>query len=125
MIKKKKTKKKASQLDIIIEAIQQKKAKELITLNLKNIDNAVCDYFVICHGDSNTQVEAIAKNVDGLVKKKTGEDPWHSEGWENAEWILLDYVDIVVHIFQKEARDFYGVERLWADAEIKQFDYKA
>lgn len=122
MTKKKKKGSAEALLELIIEAVEEKKAKEIVILNLKNIDKAVCDYYVICHGDSNTQVEAIAKNVDGFVKKKSGEDPWHVEGFQNAEWILLDYVNIVVHVFQKEQRDFYGVERLWADAEITKVD---
>ncbi len=122
-IRKKKKKDNADELlELIIEAMQEKKAKDIATLNLKSIDKSVCDYYVVCHADSNTQVEAIAKNVDGLVKKKTGEDPWHTEGFQNAEWILLDYVNIVVHVFQKSQRDFYGIERLWADAEIKHID---
>lgn len=109
-------------LELIIEAMQEKKAKDIVTLNLKGIEKSVCDYYVICHAESNTQVEAIAKNVDGLVKKKLGEDPWHTEGFQNAEWILLDYVNIVVHVMQKEFRDFYGIERLWADAEVKRIE---
>ena len=102
--------------------MQEKKAKDIVTLNLKGIEKSVCDYYVICHADSNTQVDAIAKNVDGLIKKKLGEDPWHTEGFQNAEWILLDYVNIVVHVMQKEFRDFYGIERLWADAEVKRIE---
>ncbi len=122
-VRKKKKKDNADALlELIIEAMQEKKAKDITVLNLKNIDKAVCDFFVVCHADSNTQVEAISKNVDGLVKKKTGEDPWHTEGWENAEWILLDYVNIVAHVFQKHQREFYGVERLWADAEITHIE---
>lgn len=122
MTKKKKKGSAEALLELIIQAVEEKKAKEIVILDLKKIDKAVCDYYVICHGDSNTQVEAIAKNVDGFVKKKSGEDPWHVEGFQNAEWILLDYVNIVVHVFQKEQRDFYGVERLWADAEITKVD---
>jgi len=122
MRKKKKKDNSESLLKLIVEAMQEKKAKEIAILNLKKIDKSVCEYYVICHADSNIQVEAIAKNVDGFVKKKSGEDPWHTEGFQNAEWILLDYVNIVVHVFQKHARDFYGVERLWADAEIKHID---
>jgi len=122
-IRKKKKKDNADALlELIIEAMQEKKAKDIVILSLKNIDKAVCDYYVICHGDSDTQVEAIAKNIDGLVKKKSGEDPWHTEGFQNAEWILLDYINIVVHVLQKEARDFYGIERLWADAEVTQIE---
>lgn len=122
MGKKKKKDNAAALLELIIEALQEKKAKGITILNLKNIGNAVCEYYVVCHGDSNTQVDAIGKNVDGLVKKKSGEDPWHTEGFQNAEWILLDYVNIVVHVFQKESREFYGIERLWADAEVTHID---
>jgi len=122
-VRKKKKKDNADALlELIIEAMQEKKAKDIVTLNLKNIEKSVCDYYVICHGDSNTQVDAIAHNVDGLVKKKLGEDPWHTEGFQNAEWILLDYVNIVVHVLQKESRDFYGIERLWADAEVTRIN---
>ena len=116
--KKKKVDNADALLELIIEAMQEKKAMDIVTLNLKSIDKSVCDYYVICHADSTTQVDAIAKNVDGFVKKKSGEDPWHTEGFQNAEWILLDYVNIVVHVLQKEARSFYGIERLWADAEV-------
>jgi ribosome-associated protein len=102
----------------VIKGIQEKKGKEIVCLDLRKIDNAICDYFIICHGDSNTQVDAIADSIDDEVKKELGEDPWHSEGFENAEWILLDYVDVVVHVFQKHIRDFYKLEKLWGDAEI-------
>lgn len=103
--------------EIVVKGIQEKKGKEIVCLNLRNIENAVCDYFIICHGDSNTQVEAIANSVDYEVKKATGENPWHKEGTQNAEWVLVDYVNVVVHIFQKDARGFYNLEKLWADAE--------
>ena len=122
MRKKKKKDNAAELLELIIAAMQEKKAKDIVTLNLQNIDKSVCDYYIVCHGDSNTQADAIAKNVDGLVKKKSGEDPWHTEGFQNAEWILLDYVNVVVHVFQKHTRDFYGIERLWADAEVTRID---
>lgn len=104
--------------DIVIKGIQEKKGKNIICLNLKGVQNAVTDYFIICHGDSNTQVEAIANSVDYEVKKSTGENPWHKEGFQNAEWILVDYVNVVVHIFQKDFRDFYNLEKLWGDAEV-------
>lgn len=108
----------ATLAETVIKGIQEKKGKNIVCLNLKNIENAVCDYFIICHGDSNTQVEAIANSIDDEVKKDLGEDPWHSEGYENAEWILVDYVDVVVHVFQKDVRDFYKLEQLWGDADI-------
>lgn len=106
--------------ETIIKGIQEKKGKKIVVMNLQKIENSICDYFIICHGDSNTQVEAIADSIDHEVKMATGEDPWHSEGYENAEWILVDYVNVVVHVFQKEIRDFYKLENLWGDAEITE-----
>jgi ribosome-associated protein len=103
--------------DIAVKGMQEKKAKNIVLMDLRKIHNAVTDYFVICHGDSNTQVDAIAGSVEEEIRKAIGEKPWHREGFQNAEWILLDYVDIVVHVFQKEHRDFYKLESLWADAE--------
>ena len=105
---------------LIIEGIQEKKGQEIITLNLKKLKNSIADYFVICHADSKTQVDAIADSVEDFVYKKTKEKVWHKEGKQNAEWILLDYIDVVVHIFQKEQRVYYGLERLWGDAEMKK-----
>ena len=105
----------------IIEGLQEKKGKEIVSLNLKELKTAVADYFIVCHGESRTQVEALARSVEETVNKLRGENPWHMEGLGNAEWILIDYVSVVVHIFNKEKREFYGVERLWADAEIQQY----
>ena len=102
----------------IVDAMLDKKAKDPVILDLKNMNSSVCDAFVICHGSSRTQVEAIADEVIGSIKKKTGLNPWHKEGFENAEWILIDYFDIIVHIFQDSKRSFYNLEQLWADAEI-------
>lgn len=104
--------------DIAIKGILEKKGKNITFLDLRKIKNSVCDYFIICEGDSNTQVDAIAKSVEYEVKKATKENPYHTEGFENAEWILIDYVTVVVHVFQKEIRTFYNLESLWADAEI-------
>lgn len=122
-------KKRISEVDklvqTIVAAMQDKKALEITTLNLNGLDNAVCDYFVICHGSSDRQVNAIAKSVDKFVKEHMGEDPWHAEGYTNSEWILLDYVNVVVHIFQAEKREFYNIERLWADADINLIEDRA
>ncbi len=106
-------------LDVIVNSVQEKKAKDIVSLNLKKIKNAICDYFVVCYGTSSTQVEAIADSVLELVKKEAGFSPVNKEGFQNAEWILIDYFDIVVHIFQEDTRKFYQLEKLWADAEIK------
>ncbi len=108
--------------ETIIQAVQDKKAENVVSLNLGKIPNSVCSRFVICHGNSKTQVDAIADEAIRLVKEKTGEKPWHTEGYENAEWILIDYVDVVLHIFQKEVRKFYNLEDLWADADITRFE---
>lgn len=107
-------------VDIIIAGIQEKKGKDIISLNFKNLENAVCNYFVICTGDSNIHVDAIANSIEEVIKKQTGTNAWHKEGFENSQWILLDYFDVVVHIFQPETRDFYNLEGLWADAEVKK-----
>lgn len=104
----------------IIKAIQEKKGDNITCLNLKNIDAAVTDYFVICDGTSNTQVSAIKDSIEKEVREAMGEKPWHIEGTNNAEWILMDYVNVVVHIFQKETRDFFNIEGLWADADIQK-----
>ena len=108
-------------VDIIINSIEEKKGIDLISLDLTNIEGAICDNFIICHGNSNTQVRAIADFVIEEVKKVEGSNPWNKEGFENMQWILLDYVDVVVHIFQLEAREFYDVEGMWGDAEITSY----
>jgi ribosome-associated protein len=106
----------------IVKGIQEKKGKEIVSMNLMKLPNAVTDFFVLCSGTSNTQVAAIAESVEDTVRKSMGEKPWHKEGFENAEWILLDYVTVVVHIFQEQSRSFYNLEKLWDDAEINKFD---
>jgi len=104
-------------VDNIVEGIQEVKGKDISILNLSAIENAVCDYFVICSGESSTQVSAIASSVEKITRTNLKEKPWHNEGNSNAEWILLDYVNVVVHVFYKETREFYNIEGLWADAE--------
>lgn len=105
-----------------IEGILKKKGKDPVSLDLTKIENSVCKYFIICHGDSNTQVEALADSVIETVREETGEKVWHKEGLSNATWVLLDYSDVVVHIFQKEYRDLYKLEELWADAKLTRYD---
>jgi ribosome-associated protein len=104
--------------DAIIEGIQEKKGHEIVSLDLRKTGNSVADCFIICHGESTTQVDAIAKSVEEVVYKNLKEDPSHKEGFQNLEWVILDYYNVVVHIFVKESREFYGIERLWADADI-------
>lgn len=106
-------------LDSIVKGIEEKKGNNIQIFDLREIGYAVCDYFVICNADSGTQVDAIAYSVEHEVKENTGRSPWKSEGFENREWILVDYSNIVVHVFQTQIREFYKLERLWADAIVK------
>lgn len=105
-------------LNSIIKGIEEKKGTDITTLDLRDIHNAICSYFVICNGNSTTQVEAIADSVIEQAETDLSEKPWHVEGYENKDWILIDFVDIVVHVFRPEVREFYGLEELWADAKI-------
>jgi ribosome-associated protein len=105
-------------LDKIIKAIQDKKGRDLLTLKLSEIENSICDYFVICHGTSSTHVDAIVDSVEEHVKETLNEKPYSKEGMENLTWVLMDYASIIIHIFQKEYRDFYNLEDLWADAPM-------
>ena len=105
-----------------VKGIEEKKGNEIVCINLKKIPNNACDYFVICEGNSRTQVQAIAGSVEEFVEKNTGTRPWHIEGLGNGEWVLMDYVDVAVHIFQPEARSHYNLENMWADAEVKKFN---
>lgn len=107
--------------ELAIHGMQEKKGNELVRLDLRNIKSSVADYFVICHADSATQVKAIANSVEDEIFKAIQTEPWRKEGLEYGEWILLDYVDVVVHIFRTDKREYYGVEDLWGDAEIKSF----
>jgi ribosome-associated protein len=107
--------------ELAIHGIQEKKGNDIVRLDLRNLKSSVSDYFVICHADSGTQVKAIANSIEDEIFKATGQDPWRKEGLEHAEWILLDYVDVVVHIFKTDKREFYGVEDLWGDADIKYY----
>ena len=106
----------------IIGGIEEVKGKEITILDLREIENTVCDYFIICEGSSNTQVNAIVGSIQNQVSKTLKDRPWHVEGTENAEWILLDYVNVVVHVFQKHIREYYDIEGLWGDAKITQIE---
>lgn len=108
----------------IVKGIQEVKGHEILTVDLRNIPNSVSDFFVICHGNSDTQVEAIARSVVDTVESELDEIPVHKEGTENAEWILLDYFNVVAHIFQPKTREYYDLEKLWADADVKQIEYQ-
>ena len=106
----------------VIAAMQDKKAKSIVSLNLTKIPNAVTKYFIICHAPSKIQVDAIYDNVVDVVRDQCGVKPFNREGQENSEWILIDYVDVVAHIFLEDVRTFYHLEDLWADAEIKNHE---
>jgi ribosome-associated protein len=112
----------ASLLQSVLKGIHEKKGTDITELDLSHIPNAICKAFVVCSGNSTTQVEAIADSVVDEVRKTTGEKPWHMEGIANKEWILLDFVDVVVHVFQPQIRIHYGLEDLWADAKITQHE---
>jgi ribosome-associated protein len=103
----------------VIKGIQDKMGKEIACINLARISSTVCDYFVVCHGNSNTHVSAIAEGIEDQVIRETGLKPSRKEGFSNAEWILLDYLDVVVHVFQQEVREHFKIEDLWADAPVK------
>lgn len=109
-------------LETIIEGMQEVKGKDITILDLKNIETAVCKYFVICSGTSNTHVSSVSDNVRKFVSTEIQEKPWNTEGQSTSEWILLDYSDIVVHVFQEQTRAFYTLEDLWGDAEIRNIE---
>lgn len=104
-------------ISVIISSIEDVKGNEISILDLRDIENTVCDYFIICEGTSNTQVNAISNSIQKKVSKELKDHPWHVEGADNAEWVLLDYVNVVVHVFQKHIRDYYDIESLWGDAK--------
>ncbi len=109
-------------LSLILEAIKEKKGKQIVSINLIKVHNSISDYFVICHAESTTQVNAIADAIQEKVKKESGEMAHHVEGKDNSQWVLIDYFDILVHIFLEEKRSFFNLEELWADGEIEQIE---
>ena len=104
----------------VVKGMKDKKAREIVCIDLRDIKNSIADFFVVCHAESRTHIEAIARSVEEVVYKKSGEMPFHKEGFTNSEWLLLDYTNVVAHIFIQEKREFYGIERLWADAHIQR-----
>ncbi len=111
-------------IETIVSAIEDKKGKNIVSLDLSGFDGAICSKFVVCNADSTTQVAAIATGVEEKVLEKLGEKVWRVEGQQNAFWIAMDYVDVVVHIFQTELRSFYRLEELWADAPMTRYEYE-
>ena len=121
------TKLQSSQDDLlanIIKGIEEVKGEDISILDLRAIDNTVCDYFVVCNGNSNTQVVAITNSIQKTVSKELKEKPWHVEGTENGEWVLMDFVNVVVHVFQRHIREYYNIESLWGDAKITEIQSK-
>ncbi len=108
--------------NIIVRGMQEKKATDIVVMDLRKLKNAVADFFVVCSGNSEKQIDAIADSVDEEVHKTLKENPWHVEGKKNKEWMLLDYINVVVHVFKKDRREFYAIERLWGDAEVTEIE---
>jgi len=104
--------------DVIIQSIQDKKGENIVCIDLRNIPDTITDYFIICDADNSTQVKAIADHVMEETRKRLSEKPWHKEGFNELEWVLLDYVNTVVHVFHKSARKFYQLEELWNDGVV-------
>jgi ribosome-associated protein len=104
-------------ITVILDGIEDIKGQNTNILDLRELENTVCDYFIICEGTSNTQVNAIVNSIQKKVSKEIKDKPWHIEGGNNAEWVLMDYVNVVVHVFQKHIREYYDIESLWGDAK--------
>jgi ribosome-associated protein len=111
-------------LEAVVEAIKDKKGKNIVSLDMGGVDGAICSHFVICNADSTAQVAAIAAGVEEEVEKKLGTRVWRVDGAANALWIAMDYIDVVVHIFQTEMRSFYKLDELWADAPLTKYEYE-
>ena len=111
-------------IETIVGAIQDKKGKDIVSLDLSGFDGAVCSHFVVCNADSTTQVAAIADGIEQAVEEKLGEKVWRVEGKQTGLWVAMDYMDVVVHIFTTELRSFYKLEELWADAPLERYDYE-
>ena len=108
--------------DLIIDSIQDVKGKGIVKLDLRNLEDAPTDYFIICEGDSSTQIKAIADRVQARLKQEAGILPNHLEGARSSSWILVDYFTTVLHVFHREKRDFYELEDLWSDAKFTEYE---
>ncbi len=104
--------------EMMVQGMLEKKANDVVVLDLRSVKHAIADFFVICSGNSDTQIDSISESVEEFVRKQSNQRPWKKEGFQNKEWILIDYVDVVAHIFNKEKRAYYAIEDLWADAAI-------
>lgn len=114
----------ASQLlaETAVKALQEKKGLNILTMNMEGIDGAIANYFVVCSGTSDRHVQALSYSVEDIVRKELADKPINTEGYRSGEWILMDYVDVVVHVFQRDKRDFFNIEDLWGDAEFKRYE---
>lgn len=108
--------------EIVVKGMQEKKASDIVVMDLREVKNAIADFFVICSGNSDTQLDAIADSIDEQVSKELQQNPWHQEGKNTKEWMLIDYVDVVAHIFKKDKRQYYSLEDLWGDAKIQEIE---
>jgi ribosome-associated protein len=106
----------------IIAAIQEKKGEHIVSLDLRKINEAVADFFIICEAGNQPQVRAISDNVEAKVREKCEEQPYHHEGYKNLQWVLIDYVNVVVHVMLTENRKFYKLEEMWSDASVQDHD---
>ncbi|MEQ8583721.1 MAG: ribosome silencing factor [Marinoscillum sp.] len=108
--------------ELVAQGMVEKKASDVVVMDLREVKNAVADYFIICSGNSDTQIDAIADSIEDEVFKHSTQNPWKREGKDSREWIIIDYVDVVAHVFNKEKRKFYGLEELWGDAKVTEID---
>jgi ribosome-associated protein len=108
--------------EIIVKGMQEKKASDIVVMDLRKVKNAVADYFIVCSGNSDKQLDAIADSIDQEVYKSLKENPWHIEGKNNKEWMILDYISVVAHVFRRDRRSFYMIEKLWGDARITEYN---
>lgn len=122
MTKGKKAKQSNQIVELVVKGIQERKGKDIVVLDLRKLPHAICDYYVVCHGTSNTHTEAVAQSIEDEIFLAIDEKPVSTEGFQNAEWILLDYFSVVVHVFQEEQRHYYKIEDLWADAEVTHYN---
>jgi ribosome-associated protein len=106
----------------VVKGIFEKKGQDVLKIDLRKLENRITDYFIICHANSGTQVDSISYSVEDTVRKETGEKPLHREGLENCFWVLIDYGNVIVHIFQEEYRNFYSLESLWADGNVVKLE---
>jgi len=118
MIKENQNNKFPELVEAIKDGMENLKASNITIMDLTELENSICDYFIICDANSSTQVRAISNSIEDHVRKTLNEKPWHTEGIDNLQWILMDYVHVVAHVFQAETREFYDLESLWGDAKV-------